>query len=215
MPFIHYAYANNANGTSGFSLTYTGGQTYVGWYTDFSSKDSTNPADYKWSRFKGLDGPAGPGLISRGLYSAVKVYYANADRRDVVQYGGSYYAANAAHSPITGTWNASKWTQMNYYSSVATDILLANDASVNKTLIIGDGSTGALRSHGMNGLNDTNGEGFFLDGMTGKMVIGDTDGNNLRWDGSKLKVKGDITATNLELENDATITKGLDYGYIY
>lgn len=208
--FIHYAYANNANGTSGFSLTYTGGQTYVGWYTSFSSIDSTNPADYKWSRFRGFDGASGPGLVSRGLYSSIKVYYADADRRDVVQYGGAYYAANAAYSPITGTWNATKWTQMNYFSSVATDILLANDATVTRGLVMGDADNkGFIRSYGMNSL--TSGNGFYLDG-NGPLRLGDVAGNNLYWNGTTLALTGSITATSLTLTNNATITKGLIMG---
>jgi hypothetical protein len=45
--YIHYAYANDINGSSGFSLTYTGSETYVGWYTDFTEADSTDPSKYE------------------------------------------------------------------------------------------------------------------------------------------------------------------------
>lgn len=107
--FIHYAYATSSDGSTGFSLSYTGSETYIGWYTDFSSTDSTEPTDYEWSRFKGLDGPAGPGLINRGLFSATKVYYYNENRRDVVQYGADYYVlSNESDSPFSGSWDLNK-----------------------------------------------------------------------------------------------------------
>lgn len=101
---------------------------------------------------------------------------------------------------------------MDYFESVATDILLANDASINKTLIIGDGTDGILRSYGMTGLNDSDGEGFYLDGNTGELKLGDVSGDNLHWDKTNLNLTGDVTATNLTLTNNANITKRLTMG---
>ena len=57
--YIHYAYSTNSNGTAGFSLTYTGVETHVGWYSDYTLEDSKDPTDYKWSLFKGADGANG------------------------------------------------------------------------------------------------------------------------------------------------------------
>jgi hypothetical protein len=57
--YVHYAYATNPTGTENFSLTYTGSETYVGWYSDFTEADSTNPSRYEWSLFKGADGADG------------------------------------------------------------------------------------------------------------------------------------------------------------
>lgn len=54
--YIHYAYATSDDGSTGFSLTYTGSENYVGWYTDFTEADSTDPLDYEWGLFKGQDG---------------------------------------------------------------------------------------------------------------------------------------------------------------
>jgi len=45
--YIHYAYATNSTGSTGFSTTYTGTETYVGWYTDFTEEDSGTYSDYK------------------------------------------------------------------------------------------------------------------------------------------------------------------------
>ena len=47
-------------------------------------------------------GPNGPGIVFRGLYDASKTYFKTETRRDVVQYNGTYYAANTNN--ITGSF---------------------------------------------------------------------------------------------------------------
>ena len=61
--YLHFAYANNATGTSGFSITDSDNKLYIGQYTDFTQADSTNPAVYKWTLIKGEKGDPG----ERGL----------------------------------------------------------------------------------------------------------------------------------------------------
>ncbi|WP_367007131.1 phage tail spike protein [Streptococcus sp. ZY19097] len=48
-PFIHFAYANSADGLTDFSTTQTGNKRYLGTYTDFTQNDSTDPTKYKWT----------------------------------------------------------------------------------------------------------------------------------------------------------------------
>ena len=57
--YLHIAYANNATGTSGFSVTDSTGRTHIGQYTDFIEADSTNPSLYKWTLIKGEKGDPG------------------------------------------------------------------------------------------------------------------------------------------------------------
>ena len=57
--YLHFAYANNATGTSGFSITDSDNKLYIGQYTDFTQADSTNPAVYKWTLIKGEKGDPG------------------------------------------------------------------------------------------------------------------------------------------------------------
>ena len=52
-PYLHIAYATNANGTAGFSTTDSANKTYIGTYTDFVAADSTDPKKYKLSLIKG------------------------------------------------------------------------------------------------------------------------------------------------------------------
>lgn len=47
-PYIHFAYANSADGRTDFSTTQTGNKRYLGTYTDFTQNDSTDPTKYKW-----------------------------------------------------------------------------------------------------------------------------------------------------------------------
>lgn len=58
-PYLHIAYATNATGTQGFSVTDSIGKTYIGQYTDYTQSDSTNPSRYKWSLIKGDKGDRG------------------------------------------------------------------------------------------------------------------------------------------------------------
>jgi phage minor structural protein len=58
-PYLHIAYAVNANGTQGFSVTDSTGKLYIGTYTDYTVADSTDPARYKWTLIKGDKGDTG------------------------------------------------------------------------------------------------------------------------------------------------------------
>ena len=54
------AYANNSTGTSGFATGANTGQTYIGIANNKTTEtESTNPADYTWSRITGTDGVRG------------------------------------------------------------------------------------------------------------------------------------------------------------
>lgn len=67
-PYIHFAYADSADGQKGFSLTQTGAKRYLGVYTDFNQADSTNPADYTWSDTAGSVSVGGDNLIVNSAF---------------------------------------------------------------------------------------------------------------------------------------------------
>lgn len=58
-PYLHIAYANSADGTSGFSTTDSTGKLYIGQYTDHAQADSSTPSMYAWTKIKGEQGPQG------------------------------------------------------------------------------------------------------------------------------------------------------------
>ena len=74
--YTHIAYADTISG-GGFSQT-NADKSYIGVYVDFNSTDSVNPADYRWTRWRGSDGlngkdgpqgiPGKPGADGRTPY---------------------------------------------------------------------------------------------------------------------------------------------------
>lgn len=58
-PYLHIAYANSADGSTGFSTTDSESKLYIGQYTDYTAADSTDPDDYAWTRIKGETGETG------------------------------------------------------------------------------------------------------------------------------------------------------------
>lgn len=58
-PYFHVAYANSEDGNTGFSVDDSTNKLYIGQYTDYEVKDSTDPAKYSWTKIKGNDGTPG------------------------------------------------------------------------------------------------------------------------------------------------------------
>lgn len=58
-PYLHVAYANSADGKTGFSVSNSAGKTYIGVYTDYTKADSTEPTKYKWTKIQGPQGTQG------------------------------------------------------------------------------------------------------------------------------------------------------------
>ena len=114
--YTHIAYADTVSG-SGFSQTDTD-KAFIGMYQDFSTTDSRNPQDYRWSKWKGSDGrdgiPGKAGADGRTPY----VHFAYADSADgrtgfsLTQDGTKRYLgictnfdkANSAN-PVDYAWN--------------------------------------------------------------------------------------------------------------
>lgn len=57
--YIHIAYANSADGKTGFSVSDGTNKLYIGQYTDTTKTDSTDPTKYTWSKIKGETGADG------------------------------------------------------------------------------------------------------------------------------------------------------------
>lgn len=55
--YTHLAYADTISG-GGFSQT-NADKAYIGVYVDFTAQDSKNPADYRWTKWRGSDGQNG------------------------------------------------------------------------------------------------------------------------------------------------------------
>lgn len=67
-PYVHFAYADSADGRTGFSLTQDGNKRYLGVCTNFDRTDSTNPADYTWNDMTGSVSVGGENLIVNSAF---------------------------------------------------------------------------------------------------------------------------------------------------
>lgn len=121
-PYFHTAWANSADGTSGFSTTDSVNKLYLGTYTDFVAADSNDPTKYSWTKIKGetgaqgpqgvpgVQGPAGPN--GQSLYTWVKYATSAAganmsDLPDGKTYIGFAYnktTATESTNPADYTW---------------------------------------------------------------------------------------------------------------
>ena len=60
--YLHIAYANSADGKTGFDVSNSTNKLYIGQYTDFMPDDSADPTDYSWTKIKGETGDTGVGV---------------------------------------------------------------------------------------------------------------------------------------------------------
>lgn len=73
-PYVHFAYADSADGRTGFNLTQDGTKRYLGVCTNFDRANSTNPADYSWNDTAGSVSVGGRNLLkgSKGPFKPDK-----------------------------------------------------------------------------------------------------------------------------------------------
>lgn len=112
-PYFHIAYANSADGKTGFDVVVSAGKQYIGQYTDYDTPDdSIDPTKYRWTKIKGEQGEKGeqgvPGrtyfielssnILKRGQDDKVipstitaKAYYRDGDSATRTAYSGRWY----------------------------------------------------------------------------------------------------------------------------
>jgi hypothetical protein len=160
----------------------------------------------------GADGGSGPGVVYRGDWAPNTAYFSSSIRVDVVRGSDSeYWLAKVGHTstgtgtvdkPITGTSYANQWRAFGAtFESVATDILLARDATITRGLVMGTyGATdkGFIRSAAATAL--MTGKGYYLD-TTGSMRFGDPSGGYIKFTESE----GVTIAGSVSISGTATI----------
>lgn len=112
-PYFHIAYANSADGKTGFDVVVSAGKQYIGQYTDYDTPDdSIDPTKYRWTKIKGEQGEKGeqgvPGrtyfielssnILKRGQDDKIvpstitaKAYYRDGDSATRTAYSGRWY----------------------------------------------------------------------------------------------------------------------------
>lgn len=150
-PYLHIAYANSADGTSGFSVTDSENKLYIGQYTDYTAADSTDPVKYSWTRIKGETGATGPkgdkgdtGATGKGIKSVTNYYLATASSSGVT-------TSTSGWTTTVQSVTSSKKYLWNYEKVTYTD----NSSQSTVPCIIGaygdKGSTGAAGETGATG----------------------------------------------------------------
>lgn len=95
--FVHFAYANSADGSKDFSVTQFDGALYIGVLTDSNKNDSTDYRDYTWSLIKG-----------NGVEKIEEQYYLSTS--NTTQTGGTWSAKQPAWQSGKYIWTRSKVT---------------------------------------------------------------------------------------------------------
>lgn len=155
-PYFHIAYANSADGRTGFSVDDSVNKLYIGQYTDYTPDDSTDPTKYTWSLIKGADGaqgvPGTPGADGKTPY--FHIAYANSadgkagfsvDNSVDKLYIGQYtdYTPDDSTDPTKYSWTKIKGEQGNagrtyFFQSNADVLLMGADKKITPAPLIVD-----------------------------------------------------------------------------
>lgn len=131
--YLHIKYSDD-----GSSFTANNGETpgaWIGQYVDFTEADSTVFSKYKWSKIKGDKGDKGdtglPGamLRPRGVWKTNTEYYRNETFIDTVIYNGQNKLCKITHTS-TSSFDSTKWEEFSEFENVATNVLLAQNATI-------------------------------------------------------------------------------------
>jgi hypothetical protein len=189
--YLHIKYSDN-----GTTFTANNGETpgaYIGQYTDFTATDSTTFSAYTWTKVKGDKGDKGeqgtqgatglPGALirPRGEWKASTAYVNNSQYRDTVIYNGNTYSCKTSHTS-SSSFDSTKWTLFNEFINVATQLLVAQNATIDvlgtSGLFIGNLAKtqgwlmkGGSIKHNITGVELT-AEGKFSLPATGAMLVG-------------------------------------------
>ena len=159
--YLHIAYANSADGSSGFSTTDSANKLYIGQYTDFVQADSADYKKYSWTKIKGETGDSGKGI------SSVTEYYA--------------LSSSASTAPTTWQTTVPTMTETNKYLWNYEKITYT-DGSSSETgkRVIGaygtKGSTGAAGSDGEDGRGISSIVNYYLASASSSGVTTGTSG---------------------------------------
>lgn len=212
-PYLHIAYANSADGTSGFSVTDSENKLYIGQYTDYTAADSTDPVKYSWTRIKGETGATGP-KGDKGDTGAQGEQGEKGDKGDTGATGpkgdtGIIVSATAPASPVVGQlwqsaagqpikrWDGSKWV-IHYLSVENLDVDVLSALSAN---------LGTVTAGKIQGSNDVGNIVIDLDAGTFQYTR-DSDLNSLAFSPGKMIITGK-DANNVPVSTEINTKNGI------
>lgn len=111
--YVHFAYANSADGRTDFSTTDSTNKLYMGQYVDYEQSDSYDPARYSWTRVKGEDGRT---YILQSDTLVIKQGANNAYTPRSVTFSSFYRdGTTASRAPYSGRFKVEESTDGTYY----------------------------------------------------------------------------------------------------
>lgn len=179
--YLHIAYANSADGKTGFDVSNSANKLYIGQYTDFNPTDSTDYTKYSWTKIQGPQGVKGADGTS------VKITAKSV----------TYQASTSGTTTPTGTWVANPPTvAKGQYLWTKTVVTYSDGNSTTAYSVAYQGTNGA------NGQNGTNGRGIKSTEVTYQAWTDGTSTPNGAW----VTTVPDTTADNPYLWTRTIIT---------
>ena len=218
---VNHTSTNNTNIDTGYPPNAT--NTWTVFAAGGTSGTSGASGTSGVSGTSGTGGGPGPGVSFRGNFSTSTLYFHTPTRKDIVRVGSTYYLVN--NTSLNGqdgtAWGTPTGANTNWvsfgaqFSSVATDVLLAQDATITRGLVMGvegtSGTSGFIRSADASNILD--GQGFYMD-AGGRLRFGEAvlPGNNyIYFNGATLDVSGVLNATEGNIGGWSITSAGLQY----
>lgn len=161
--YVHIAYADSADGKTGFNTTVGTDKKYIGQYTDNIEADSTDPTKYTWSLIKGAD----------VTITSTKIEYIATTENsttppesiELVTSNGLSLVDNSSRIFVTNKWS-------DEIPELADGMILWTRTTVNYS----DGNSTVTYTNAKHGETGVTGRTYFLEVDTSAVKI---DGNNI------------------------------------
>lgn len=161
--YVHIAYADSADGKTGFNTTVGADKKYIGQYTDNIEADSTDPTKYTWSLIKGAD----------VTITSTKIEYIATTEKsttppesiELITSGGLSLIDNSSRTFVTNKWS-------DEMPELSDGMVLWTRTTVNYS----DGNSTVTYTNAKQGDTGVTGRTYFLEVDTSAVKI---DGNNI------------------------------------
>lgn len=161
--YVHIAYADSADGKTGFNTTVGTDKKYIGQYTDNIEADSTDPTKYTWSLIKGAD----------VTITSTKIEYIATTEKsttppesvELITSGGLSLVDNSSRIFVTNKWS-------DEMPELSDGMILWTRTTVNYS----DGNSTVTYTNAKQGDTGVTGRTYFLEVDTSAVKI---DGNNI------------------------------------
>lgn len=161
--YVHIAYADSADGKTGFNTTVGANKKYIGQYTDNIEADSTDPTKYTWSLIKGAD----------VTITSTKIEYIATTEKsttppesiELITSGGLSLIDNSSRPFVTNKWS-------DEMPELSDGMILWTRTTVNYS----DGNSTVTYTNAKQGDTGVTGRTYFLEVDTSAVKI---DGNNI------------------------------------